>query len=235
MIRNVVYIILILLITGSVFGQKERRYIRRGNQDYKKEKFNESEIAYRKAIEEHSDSSDLYKASFNLGDALYKQQKLDEAINQFNNLALDRTKSKDELSKVYHNLGNSYFMSGDFEKSIEAYKDALRKNPDDMETKYNLAYAQHMLKKQQQQQQQNQENQDQQQQEQQEQEQQQNEDQKDDQENKEEQQPQPKENEMTKEEAEKMLKAVQNDENKLQDKLKKEDAKAVNVKVEKDW
>ncbi len=143
--KTLFYITFLLLIVSAVYSQKERKYIRNGNQDYLKNEFEESELSYRKAVENQSDSSGAYKASFNLSDALYKQEKFPEAINQLNYLT-SQQKNKEDLAKVYHNLGNSYLSSGEIEKSIDAYKNALRNNPNDKETKYNLAYAQHLIK-----------------------------------------------------------------------------------------
>lgn len=226
---TLIYIASLMVIVSSAFSQKERKYIRSGNNDYNEGKYEDSELSYRKAIENHTDSTDGYKATFNLGDALFKQEKYPEAINQFNVLA-NQQSNKEDKAKIYHNLGNSYLVSGELEKSIDAYKNALRNNPSDKETKYNLAYAQKML--QQQQQQQNQEQQ-QQNQEQQEQQQQQQQDQQDKQDQ--EQQSQPQEQKMSKEEAEQMLQAVDKDDKDVQEKLKKIQKQYTKVKNEKDW
>lgn len=225
-------IVFFILLIGGLNAQTERKYIRRGNMQYDKQKFDESEIAYRKAVEKFSDSTESYKASFNLGDALYKQEKYPEAINQFKSIA-GQNENKEDRAKAYHNLGNSYLLSGDLEKSIDSYKNALRNNPADMETKYNLAYAQRMM-----QQKQNQQNQDQQQQnEKKENQQQQQQEQKQDEnkENKDQQQPKPQENQMSKEDVDRMLKALENDEKDIQEKVKKAQMQAVPKKIEKDW
>lgn len=218
MVKKWLLIITGFFLSGFLFGQKEKKYIRQGNNEYSREQFDESEIAYRKALEHDADSSNQYKASFNLGDALYKQEKLKEAINEFSMLAANQ-KNKEDLSKIYHNLGNAYLMSGEIENSIDAYKNALRNNPGDLETKYNLAYAQYLLKKQQEQQNQDQQNQ---------------QDQQQDQQN-DQQQNQDQQQDMSKEDAEQMLQAIQNDENNVQEKLKKIQQNAVRVKIEKDW
>ena len=210
-------IVLTVLFISEVYSQKEKLYIRKGNKSYYSEQFDKSEEAYKKASEQESNADDHYKALFNLGNAFYKQKKLDESIQQFNSLKNSDIKvNNDDMHKVYHNLGNSYLMNGKIQESIDSYEEALRKDPTDMETKYNLAYAQHMLKQQQQQKQnqQNQQNQ-----------QQQNKD----------QQQQPNPDKMTKDQADKMLKALQNDENQLQKDLNKDKAKAVQQNIEKDW
>ena len=144
--RTGVYIILFSYSVMS-FGQSGKKYVREGNRNFYEKEFEESEVSYRKAINKEAD---LFDANFNLGDALYKQEKFDEAATNFDGLT-NRVESEKELAKAYHNLGNSLLKSQKIEQSIEAYKNSLRYYPDDKETKYNLSYAQDLLKKQQQQ------------------------------------------------------------------------------------
>ncbi len=135
-------------------AQEDKKLIREGNKLYEQQKYDEAEIQYMKANEKEQ----THIADFNIADALYKQGKFKEATEKFEELtAADLNDEK--LASVYHNLGNSYLQSKEFEKSIDAYKNALRKNPDDDDTRYNLEYAKKMLQKQQQQQQ-NKQNQD---------------------------------------------------------------------------
>ena len=148
--------------------------------------------------------------------------------------------SKDEKAKIYHNIGNSFLKSQKYKESIEAYKNALRNNPNDMDTKYNLIYAQKKLQQQQQQQQQDQ-NQDQNQNQDQDQQKNQDQDKKDqnqDQDKKDqdkEQQQQQQKPKISKEDAQRLLQALANDEKKTQKKVKEEQAAAVKVKTEKEW
>ncbi len=153
--------ILVLVILNSIlvsfaFAQ-EKKLIRQGNASYKAKDYDNSELKYRKALEKKATSFD---AGFNLGDALFRQKKYDEAAKQFQNLAHSET-TKENIAKAYHNLGNSYMVSKDeqqqpkFQEAVDAYKNALRNNPKDDETRYNLAYAQKMLQQQKQQQKQN--------------------------------------------------------------------------------
>ena len=236
-----VYIILFLLCSVVGLAQSGKKLIREGNRNFEDKQFEESEVLYRKAINKEAGSFD---ANFNLGDALYKQEKFDEAAGEFNGLA-NRVESNKELAKTYHNMGNSLLKSQKIEQSIAAYKNSLRYYPDDKETKYNLAYAKDLLKKQQQQK--NQEkNQDQKQNKDQEKKEQdkgnQNQQEKDQQEQKKndqqqdkqkQQQPQPEK--ISKEDANRLLKALANDEKKIQEKVKKAKAKMQKVKTEKDW
>jgi Ca-activated chloride channel family protein len=139
--------LLSLLFTTSlmVYGQGEKKFIREGNGKYKESKYAESEIAYRKAIDKNKMSSD---AGFNLGDALYKQKKYEDAGKLF----LDNSQVEVDnrrKSNSYYNLGNSMLNNNKIQESIDAYENSLKLNPYNTEAKYNLAYAQDLLKQQQ--------------------------------------------------------------------------------------
>ena len=241
-------IVLILVTVSPLAGQKEKKYTRQGNKDYSDNNFMDSEILYRRAI----DVDPLFnKAVFNLGDALYKQEKYEEAVDRFAELS-QKEMNKEGLAGSYYNLGNSLLKSGKIEESIEAYKNALRNNPGNLEAKYNLAYAQDLLNQQQQQQNKDQkqdQNEDQ-----------QNDQQKDQQpgsdENKEDQeeqgQPQDKEQDdqqqenqnsnqqeqqpqMSREDAERLLQALAENEKEVQEKVKKAKAAQARVRTLKNW
>ncbi len=136
----------------SLNAQTDKKYIRQGNRNYEKNKFAESEVLYRKAIDKNKVSPD---AVFNTGDALYKQNKFEDAGKQFiENINLNDDNKK--KSAGLYNLGNSLLKADKVQESIEAYKGSLKLRPDNAEAKYNLAYAQDLLKQQQQEQQQQQ-------------------------------------------------------------------------------
>ena len=135
----------------DTYGQEDKKNIRKGNQLYENGKYEEAEQNYRQALDENSNS---FEGAFNLGDAAYKQEKYEDAIAQFD-LSSKQLKENDKISKSYYNLGNSLLKSKDYEKSVEAFKNALRNDPSDLDSKYNLAYAQQKLKEQQKQEQQN--------------------------------------------------------------------------------
>ncbi|MDR1676396.1 MAG: tetratricopeptide repeat protein, partial [Tannerella sp.] len=179
-----------LVCAGTVFGQKaERRHIREGNRIYRdtsiseSKRFTEAEIAYRKSVDVNPRS---VEGAYDLGNALYRQQKYPEAAEQYQLVAgqserllsENREANAVRLAQVYHNLGNIGMQGKEYAKSVEAYKQSLRLNPKDDETRYNLALAQKLLDDQQQQDQDQQQNEDQQEQEQQEQQQNQDQDQK---------------------------------------------------------
>ena len=222
-----VIIYILVLVAVTAFAQQERKFIRKGNNLYEKENFQESEIQYRKAIDKDKNS---YNASFNIGDALYKQEKYEDATKQFSDLT-NREMSKEEKAKLYHNIGNSMLQNQKVKESIDAYKEALRNNPNDMDTKYNLAFAQRLLQQQQQEQEQQQDQQD---------NKDKNQDKKDQnqdqqEQNEQQQQQQQQQPQISKEDAERLLQALANDEKKTQDKLKEEKAKSAKVKVVKEW
>ncbi len=227
---------LAFLTVLPVEAQKHRKYTRQGNRDYSEKNFEESEILYRRTID--VDPS-FNKAVFNLGDALYKQEKYDEAIEKFQQLS-EKELDKENLSDFYYNLGNSLLKSGKIEGSIEAFKDALRNDPDNMKAKYNLAYAQDLLEKNQQDQdkdqqndrqqdsyQNNQDQEDQQEQEQDQEQQQENQQQ----DNQKEQQQQ----QMSREDAERLLQALAENEKEVQEKVKKAKAAKARVRTLKNW
>ena len=126
----------------------ERNTIRNGNGLFNDKKYTEAEIEYRKALEANP-SSEI--ATYNLGAALYKQQKWNDSRNEYRKIV---QASSDSLraAHAWHNLGNISFQEKNYAQSIEEYKNALRRNPKDDETRYNLRLAQLLLKQQQEQQ-----------------------------------------------------------------------------------
>lgn len=199
----------LFLVSTATFAQKtERDYLRSGNKLYKDSLFVKSEVDYRKALELDPQSTD---ASYNLGNALLMQQKAKEAMEQFE-AASHIEKDKAKLAEIYHNMGVILQSSKQLPQCIEAYKQALRNNPKDDETRYNLALAQKQLKDQQQNQQ-NQEQNKEEKQEQKQDEKQQNKDQQEqEKQNQQQNQQQQQQNQLSKENAEQLLNAVMQDE-----------------------
>lgn len=229
--KYIIFILTILFAT-NLFAQKEERdFIRKGNRAFNDSIFVDAEINYRKALEINPKST---TSMYNLGNTLSQQQKFEDAMEQYMTAA-DIEKDKMKLSQIYHNAGVIFQASQDYAQAIDAYKKALRNNPKDDETRYNLALAQKLLKDQEQNQQ-NQDQQDQQnqedQQEQEKQEQNQNQDQNQD---KNQQDSKPEENEMSKENAEQMLNSVMQDEKDVQEKVKKQQQVVQSGRLEKDW
>lgn len=222
-------------------AQNEKSLVRKGNRDYKKGDFSEAELQYRKSIEKNNKTQE---GKFNLGDALYKQGKYDEAAGTFQNLSNEKP-DKDLKAKSFYNQGNALLKAEKYQESANAYKESLKINPNDEDARYNYVYALSKLRQQQQQQQQQdknkkdnkdknkdqQKNQDKKDDKKNDKNQQQNQNQQQkDQKDQKEQAQQPK---ISKEDAERMLQAVNNDEKELQKKMaKKEGAR---VRIEKQW
>jgi len=141
------YLILIGLLISStfLFGQLDLGFIRDGNKEYKEKSYTNSEESYRRALEIDAEN---YKGLYNLGNSIYQQGRFKEAVKHFE-AATAYAPDDDSRAQALHNLGNSHLKLQDFENSVKAYIEALRINPGDMETKYNLAYAMQKLKEQQ--------------------------------------------------------------------------------------
>ncbi len=197
----------------------------RGNEAYREGDFQKALDYYHQAEVERPENPEL---DYNVGSALYQEQKYEEAVEEFQNSL--STEDIQKVADAHYNLGNVQYRMGDYQNAILSYQNSLELNPDDLDAKYNLELARKMLKEQmkpEQQEQQQQQQQDQQQQDQQKQdeeqeeenEQQQPQQPQEDQEQQEEDQqpqPQPEENEMTKEDAERILNALQDDERDIQ-------------------
>ena len=222
----------LLIAATTVHAQKaERDLIRKGNRMYNDSVYENAEVNYRKALEINPKST---VAMYNLANTLMQQNKLQEAMEQFAGAAKVE-KEKPNLAQIYHNMGVIFQSQKDYAKAIEAYKESLRNNPKDDETRYNLALAQKLLKDQQQDQQ-NQDNQQNQQKQEEKQDQQQNQQQ--NQNNDQQQEPpqqQKQDNQMSKENAEQLLNSVMQDEKDVQDKVKKQQLVIKGNRLEKDW
>jgi tetratricopeptide (TPR) repeat protein len=226
--KAVIFSLVFIFAFAACFAQKENQYLRQGNKHYEQNNFKEAEIDFRKAMEVNKESS---KGKFNLGTAIYQEKNFEESAriyNEMSGMKLD----KETTAKVYHNLGNSLLESKQYEQSINAYKNALLNDPADKDTKYNLEYAKMMLKNQQQQQNQNQQDKKDQDKKDQEK---QNKDQQNKDQNENKNQPPDQNKKISKEDAERMLEAMKNDEKKTMQKVKKEKARVVTVGIEKDW
>ena len=251
--RNLYISLILILLSFAGIAQEEKMALRKGNDAYHSGKPMEASNHYKKSLKE---KQTYYKANFNLGDAYYKTAELikngkiptpnkrmtpdsaanlvyDQAAEQFEVVAKSLQNS-DTVQKAWHNYGNAKLMQKNYEDAIYGYKHALKINPKDEDTRYNLAYAQKKLAEQQKNQNKNDDkkNQNKKEQEKKEQEKKEKEDinNNNDKEKQEAQQPK-----MSKEQAEKMLNALKNDEKKMQALRKKKGDPANKVKVEKDW
>lgn len=162
---KVLCLFLMSIIATVSSAQSTHRDLREGDKSYYQQEYLKAEENYRRALEKDATS---INGNYNLGNALYNQERYDEAAKYFESAAL-QTENKTKKAMAYHNLGNAYLsqLSGVgnpeqaqelLNQSIDAYKQSLKLNPKDEATKYNLAYAQklqqEMAKQPQQQQQQ---------------------------------------------------------------------------------
>ena len=230
-------------------AQSARDFIRMGNRAYREKQYDKAETMYLKSIAKDP----TFEGYYNLGNAYVMQMKDSTAFDNY--MKADSIGTNDPLRKAknYHNMGNIWYAQGmaathqqggnavgAFQRAIEYYKSSLRCNPEDNETRYNLAMAQHQLKKNQDQQQngndknQDQQDKDKQQQQQKQDQQKQDEQKKEEDKQKQQQQPQPKKDEMSDQAAEQLLNSAQQDEKGVQRKVNKNQ----NYKrrsLEKDW
>ncbi|MDY5969480.1 MAG: tetratricopeptide repeat protein [Bacteroidales bacterium] len=145
-------------------SQDLRTYTREGNKAYKKGLFDDAAAKYHLALK--GDSA-YYKAQYNLGNSLYRQQRYEDATQHFTNALQNPTLKGKQRGDAFHNLGNSHLQAGlqqrskgastqgmqqendggmtHFQQAVDNYKEALKLNPKNKDTKYNLSYAQKML------------------------------------------------------------------------------------------
>lgn len=229
---------LVLMMFAAIFSasaqKAERDYIRKGNRAFKDSVFVDAEVNYRKALEVNPKSS---ISMYNLGNTLVRQNKVQEAMEQYS-AAAKIEKDKLKLAYIFHNIGDIFQTQKDYVKAVEAYKESLRNNPKDDETRYNLALAQKLLKDQEQNQQNQDQNQDQNKEQEKKEQEKKDQENKQDQQNNQQQQPpqsQKQNEQMSKENAEQLLKSVMQDEKDVQDKVKKQQQVIQGGRLEKDW
>ncbi|NCO62324.1 MAG: tetratricopeptide repeat protein [Flavobacteriales bacterium] len=250
--------------------KKATKYLFEGNQLAKQDDFNSAEMEYRKAISENPSSA---VGAYNLANAYYKKGSLEEALFRQQEV-VETSTSKEEKHKAFHNIGNILMQSKKCKEAVEAYKNALRNNPTDDETRYNLGLAKECAEQQKDKEDKNKDNKDQ---EDKQEEKKDKEDQKDkegdnkkdqkdkgdqdkkegddkkdeegkpkedkkeqdkgkqDEQNKNQQQPQPQPGKLSDQQIKSLLEAMNNQEQKVQEKMNAEKQKGVKVKTEKDW
>ena len=135
--RKILYIVL-LLNSVLLFGQEKDKNLYNGNQLFKEKKYADAEADFR--VTESKKSPKKATAGYNLGNSVYRQNQQGEAQIRYIQ-ALEHAKTKEEKHRIYHNLGNTFMLDKNYEAAAEAYKNALRNNPNDEETRYNYALA----------------------------------------------------------------------------------------------
>ena len=235
-----VALVVALLLGGEVSAQqmRERGLVRRGNREFKREKFEKSVDSYQEALKHDPNS---FEAKYDLASALYRTERYDKAEKTLQAIVNDSTRTELERGEVAYNLGNTQFAQQKYKEALSSYRQAMRCNPNDEDAKFNYAFTKLLLQQQQQQQNkdQNQDNKDNK-----EDQNEQNNDQNQNQQNQ--QQPQNKQGEdkeqeggqrpegaMTPEQQEALLQAIQAEEDKTQDKLKEK--AGVLIRGSKNW
>lgn len=224
-----------LLAPAEAGAQWVRYHMERGNGAYDGKEYEEAERHYRETLKKEPE---LPQPAFNIGNSLFRRDRYDEAIREFD-AAAGKTVDPAQKASAFYNTGNAHLKSGRYQDAVNSYAQSLRLRPDDQDAKYNLSYALEKLRQQQQQQQNkdqnkkdedknknNQQNKDR------KQDQQQQQQQKDQQQDQQQQQPQ-QQKQMAQAEAERILDVLKNSEKEVQKKLRKRPA--ARVRVEKDW
>ena len=138
--------ILMMLVVGmlcqSVYAQADSQLIRSGNRYFRQQNYAKAETEYRKAVSVNGQNA---QAVYNLGCALQAQQKDSAAIVQYQNAGKMET-NKMRKAKAYHNIGHICQSRQMYREAIEAYKESLRNNPNDNETRYNYVLCKRLQK-----------------------------------------------------------------------------------------
>ena len=224
-VAKLMLLTMLLAMNGQSTFAQDRQSVRQGNKLYRQQGFDKAEVEYRKALAKNPRNT---QAMYNLGCALMMQQKDSAAIVQFENAGKAET-SAIRKAMSYHNMGFICQKHQMYGEAIQAYQESLRNNPNDDETRYNLALCKRLLKQQPNNQNKNQENKD-------------NKDKKDQQDqksqdkqnNNDQQKQQPKE-QMSKENAEQLLNAAMQEEKATQQRLKKAMQEPRRRQLQKNW
>ena len=227
--KKVVAILLALLMSTTMQAQGDRQLVRQGNKQFRLGNYAEAEVSYRKAVEKNPRNA---QAVYNLGNALLGQRKDSAAVSQFEQAAKLET-NPIRKSQAYHNIGVICQGQKQFAQAIEAYKESLRNNPADDDTRYNLELCKRQQQQQQNQDQQNKDNKDQKDKDKKDQ-QKQDQDKKDQQKQDQKQQQQDKQ-QMSKENAEQMLNAAIQEEKQTQERMKKAMQQPNRRSLQKNW
>lgn len=204
---------------NQAFAQVDRRDVRKGNRDFKRENYAEAEIDYRKALVKDTAS---VAANYNLANTLFRQKNAKEAQKVLDKIK-DAASVGEHASDCYYNLGDAALANQDYQTAVDAFRESLLRNPGDMEAKENYIYAKKKLEEQQ-----NQDNQN------------QDQNQQDnggqDQQNQNPQQNPAQQPKITPQAAQQMLQAIQAKEKETQDKVNKQKAEAMKSRQkEKNW
>jgi hypothetical protein len=234
--EHILFVLMTLFTLFAHAQDSDRDYIRLGNRHYRNMQFHDASTNYLKALSKKQS----FEANYNLGNSLVLQGQDSTAFERYKDALAQSCDNALKKAKVYHNMGNQMYANGcammkssngnatqSFQQAIDLYKNSLRCNPADNETRYNLAMAQYMLKKSQQQGGGGSQDQ--------------NKDEKKDEENQQQQQQQQKkeqqqqDNTMSDEAAQQLLNSAQQDEKNVQKKVQEQKTNNRSRQLEKDW
>ena len=141
---KLLYIFPFLLAAAGVSAQSmpERSLVRKGTRQYNKGNYEQAISRYEQALQAVAGQ---FEATYDLGNALYKAERFDRAEQTMQQAAADSLRTDDERAEAFYNLGNAQFKQQKYKEALESYKQSLRLNPSDMETKYNYAYTKRLL------------------------------------------------------------------------------------------
>lgn len=134
---------LVLFVTSILFGQNKDQNLYDGTSAFESKEYVKSESNLRVSQSNNADKKAV--ANYNLGNSIYRQNQPSEAKYKFES-AVEVAKTKEEKHKAFHNLGNAFMLEKNYQGAVDAYKNALRNNPQDDETRYNFALAKKKLK-----------------------------------------------------------------------------------------
>ena len=227
-LRYMLVLSMLLSVALTASAQIDRHDVRAGNRKFRKDNWKEADISYRKALVKDSTS---VAANYNLANTLYRQENYEEAEKLMKKIG-DNASASANAADYWYNTGDIAIAKKDWQGAVNAFKEALLKNPSDMDAKENYIYAKKMLENQQKNgggngdgqnnQDQNNQNQDQ--------------NQNNGQGNGNQQLPQGQEGKISPQQAQQMLRAIQAKEKETQDKVNKEKADALKSRQkEKNW
>ncbi|WP_445710655.1 tetratricopeptide repeat protein [Flavobacterium sp.] len=134
---------IILFMSSVIYSQNKDKNLFKGTESFTGKKYISAETDFR--ISQSNNEEKKAVANYNLGNSIYRQNQPGEAKYKFLN-AVEVAKTKEEKHKAFHNLGNTLMLEENYSGAVEAYKNALRNNPSDDETRYNYALAKQKLK-----------------------------------------------------------------------------------------
>ena len=156
-IKYILVLVLSLVVATQAEAQVDKRDVRRGNREFRKENWKEADIDYRKALVKDSLSM---AANYNLANTLYREGDVEQAQKVMETVK-EVAPASASAADYYYNLGDVAIARQDWQGAVDAFKESLLRNPGDLDAKENYIYAKKKLEDQQNQQQNNDQNQDQ--------------------------------------------------------------------------